>query len=146
MSPTVFARLLTVISLIYGLIIACIFQSWQNTESITFTYSPIGYILWLLSVIVSSGWFYLLFWVKPKNIKQRIAILASLFFFIPASWCIAATIAMKLGFIDLVVPNIAGSINNNTLSLQLGFINGIAGVRPWLWFKSLNNKFVRNKK
>ena len=97
-----------------------------------------GFIFWVLSIIISSLWLYLVFHARLSGIKKKLLKIIGIFAILPSPWVFMSMTASRLGFIDLIFTDVVSSTNNPTLSLQVGFINGLVGVRPWLWLKKLS--------
>ena len=138
MTPVTFARFLTAVSLVYGLVVGIFFQVGGTTKYPMYKFAFAGFIFWALSIIISSLWFYLFFHARLNGIKKKLLKIIGIFAILPSLWLFTSMTASRLGFIDLIFTDVLSSINNPTLSLQVGFINGLVGVRPWLWLKKLS--------
>ena len=129
MKPVLFARLLSGLAVVYTIWNLQIIQK-------AYPFAFVGAVLYLGTIVISSIWFYLFFQVRMQRKRMYAAKLFALFVLIPAVWTIAYMGTMQLGFYGWDHWSTANAaINNGILSLQVGFVNGIVGVRPWLWCK-----------
>ena len=128
MKPVLFARVLS------GLTVAYTIWNLQIIQR-AYPFAFVGAVLYVVTILISSIWFYIFFQVRTQRKRMYAAKLLALFVLIPAVWAIAYMGTMQLGFYGMdywLVAN--GAINNGILSLQVGFVNGIVGVKPWRWY------------
>lgn len=132
MKPVVFARLFTPLTVVYTVWFVSDLLGGDPASA-----SACGAV-YFVQVLLSSVWFYLFFQHNAKSKRILAAKVLCLLVLIPLVFTLVYQETTKFATFGFNVWQEAGiqiAARFAILSLQVGFVNGLVGVRPWLWYQ-----------